>query len=44
LLYGPIESAKFIFPAAAMADIMIAEAVRDLEIEPALEHPLRRLV
>lgn len=44
LLYGPIESADIIFPAAAMADILIAEAVRDLEIAPAEGHPLRRLV
>jgi tetrahydromethanopterin S-methyltransferase subunit H len=44
LLYGPIENAEFIFPAAAMADILIAEAVRDLEIWPAEGHPLHRLV
>lgn len=44
LLYGPIEMAEIIFPAAAMADILIAEAVRDLEIEPVDEHPLHRLV
>jgi len=44
LLYGPIEMAEMIFPAAAMADILIAEAVSDLEIEPVDEHPLHRLV
>jgi tetrahydromethanopterin S-methyltransferase subunit H len=44
LLYGPIESAEIIFPAAAMADILVAEAVADLEIEPADAHPLHRLV
>ena len=44
LLYGPIEMAEIIFPAAAMADILIAEAVRDLEIEPVDTHPLHRLV
>ena len=44
LLYGPIEMAEIIFPAAAMADILIAEAVADLEIEPADAHPLHRLV
>lgn len=44
LLYGPIENADFIFPVAAMADIMIAEAVRDLDIWPAAEHPVHRLV
>ncbi|MCK9440224.1 MAG: tetrahydromethanopterin S-methyltransferase subunit H, partial [Methanothrix sp.] len=44
LLYGPIESADIIFPAAAMADILIAEAVRDLETTPGGNHPLHRLV
>ena len=44
LLYGPIEMAEIIFPAAAMADILVAEAVADLEIEPADTHPLHRLV
>jgi tetrahydromethanopterin S-methyltransferase subunit H len=44
LLYGPIESADIIFPAAAMADILIAEAVRDLEITQGGSHPLHRLV
>jgi tetrahydromethanopterin S-methyltransferase subunit H len=44
LLYGPIESADIIFPAAAMADILIAESVRDLESPPGVEHPLHRLV
>ena len=44
LLYGPIESAEIIFPAAAMADILIAEAVQDLEIAPSDAHPLDRLV
>ena len=44
LLYGPIESADIIFPAAALADILIAEAVRDLEITPGEGHPLHRLV
>jgi len=44
LLYGPIESADIIFPAAAMADILVAEAVRDLEIAQGEAHPLHRLV
>jgi tetrahydromethanopterin S-methyltransferase subunit H len=44
LLYGPIENAEFIFPVAAMADILVAEAVRDLEILPSEGHPLHRLV
>lgn len=44
LLYGPIENADIIFPAAALADILVAEAVRDLGIYPAETHPLHRLV
>ena len=44
LLYGPIEMADVIFPAAALADILIAEAVRDLDIAPGEAHPLHRLV
>jgi tetrahydromethanopterin S-methyltransferase subunit H len=44
VLFGPIENAEFIFPVAAMADIMVAEAVRDLDIWPAPEHPVNRLV
>ena len=44
LLYGPIESADIIFPAAALADILIAEAVRDLETTTGEAHPLHRLV
>jgi tetrahydromethanopterin S-methyltransferase subunit H len=44
LLYGPIENAEFIFPVAAMADIFVAEAVRDLEILPVPQHPIHRLV
>jgi tetrahydromethanopterin S-methyltransferase subunit H len=44
VLYGPIENADIIFPVAAMADIMIAEAVRNLDIWPSTEHPIHRLV
>ena len=44
LLYGPIESGEVIFPAAAMADILVAEAVRDLEVYPEATHPIFRLV
>jgi tetrahydromethanopterin S-methyltransferase subunit H len=43
LLYGPIENADFIFPVAAMSDILVAEAVRDLEVWPVPEHPIFRL-
>jgi tetrahydromethanopterin S-methyltransferase subunit H len=44
LLYGPIERADIIFPAAAMADILMAEAVHDLDISPGEGHPLHLLV
>jgi tetrahydromethanopterin S-methyltransferase subunit H len=44
LLYGPIDYADFIFPVVAMADIMVAEAVKDLDIWSVPEHPLHRLV
>ena len=44
LLYGPIENAEFIFPVAAMADVMVAEAVRDLDVSPVPCHPLHKLV
>jgi tetrahydromethanopterin S-methyltransferase subunit H len=44
LLYGPIENANFIFPVAAMADVLVAEASRDLDVWPVPEHPVYRLV
>ena len=44
ILYGPIENAPYIFPMAAMSDIMIAEAVADLGVEPASGHPINFLV
>ena len=44
ILYGPIEYAPYVFPMAAMSDIMIAEAVADLDIEPASRHPINLLV
>jgi tetrahydromethanopterin S-methyltransferase subunit H len=44
VLYGPIENAEFIFPVAAMADIMVAEAVKDLDIWPTAQHPVYRLI
>jgi tetrahydromethanopterin S-methyltransferase subunit H len=44
LLYGPIENAEFIFPAAALSDILVAEAVRDLDVLPKEGHPLHRLI
>ncbi|MGB9938390.1 tetrahydromethanopterin S-methyltransferase subunit H [Methanosarcina sp.] len=44
ILYGPIEYAPYVFPMAAMSDIMISEAVADLDIEPAARHPVNLLV
>ena len=44
VLYGPIENSDFIFPVAAMVDIMMTEAVRDLDVWPAVGHPVHRLV
>ncbi|MBW6518512.1 MAG: tetrahydromethanopterin S-methyltransferase subunit H [ANME-2 cluster archaeon] len=44
ILYGPIENAKYTFPVAAMADIMISESVADLDVEPVDGHPIRKLV
>ena len=44
ILYGPIEYAPYVFPMAAMSDIMISEAVADLDIEPASRHPINLLV
>jgi len=44
ILYGPIEYARYVFPMAAMSDIMIAEAVADLDIEPSARHPINLLV
>ncbi|VVB68937.1 Tetrahydromethanopterin S-methyltransferase subunit H [uncultured archaeon] len=43
LLYGPIDNAGFIFPAAAMADVLIGEAAWDLGVLPQPGHPLIRL-
>lgn len=44
VLYGPIENAANIFPVAAMTDILISEAVHDLEVWPSLEHPINKLI
>ncbi|NYT02878.1 MAG: tetrahydromethanopterin S-methyltransferase subunit H [Methanosarcinales archaeon] len=43
VLYGPIENAETVFPVTAMADMMVAEAVRDLEVFPQPGHPIYRL-
>ncbi len=44
ILYGPIEDSPYVFPMAAMSDIMISEAVADLDTEPAAQHPVNLLV
>ncbi|MCD4843541.1 MAG: tetrahydromethanopterin S-methyltransferase subunit H [Methanosarcinales archaeon] len=44
ILFGPIENAKYTFPLAAMADIMISESVADLGSEPVDGHPVYKLV
>ena len=44
VLYGPIENAPLVFPIAAMADIMVSEGVRDLDIWPSPNHPINKLI
>ncbi len=44
ILYGPIEYAPYVYPMAAMSDIMISEAVADLDIEPTARHPVNLLL
>lgn len=44
VLYGPIESATYAFPMAAMTDIMVAEAAEDFDIISSEKHPINRLV
>lgn len=42
-LYGPIENAPMVFPAAAMVDIMKAESAKELGLEVLAEdHPIKR--
>ncbi|MHC1632155.1 MAG: tetrahydromethanopterin S-methyltransferase subunit H [Methanotrichaceae archaeon] len=44
VLYGPIENAETVFPVAAMTDILVSEAVRELDVWPAADHPINRLI
>lgn len=44
VLYGPIERAGEVFPVAAMTDILVSEAVKDLDVWPAADHPIGRLI
>jgi len=44
LMYGPIESSSWIFPAAAAIDSIVATAAKELGTEPATrEHPIYKL-
>jgi tetrahydromethanopterin S-methyltransferase subunit H len=44
ILYGPIERVGEVFPVAAMVDILVSEAVGDLDVWPAAGHPVGRLI
>ncbi len=44
VLFGPIENARLAFPACAMTDIFIAEAVKDIGTEPIEEHPINKML
>ncbi len=44
VLYGPIDNAKYTYPLAAMTDILVSEASRDLGTQIASTHPLNKLV
>lgn len=44
VLYGPIENAGIVFPAVAMTDIMISEALEEVEVWPVWTHPRNRIV
>jgi tetrahydromethanopterin S-methyltransferase subunit H len=44
VLYGPIENAGIVFPAVAMTDIMISEALEEMEVWPVWSHPRNRMV
>jgi tetrahydromethanopterin S-methyltransferase subunit H len=42
-LYGPIENAPMVFPAAAMVDIMMAESAEELGLKVLTEdHPIKK--
>ncbi|MFH1285381.1 MAG: tetrahydromethanopterin S-methyltransferase subunit H [Candidatus Micrarchaeota archaeon] len=44
VLFGPIENAGDVFPATAMADIMVAEAMSIHGVKPVKEHPANYLL
>ena len=45
MIYGPINNAKKVFPAIAMADIFISEAAEDyFAVAPGEQHPRRLLM
>ncbi|HII06668.1 MAG TPA: tetrahydromethanopterin S-methyltransferase subunit H, partial [Methanotrichaceae archaeon] len=44
-LFGPIENAPIVFPAAAMVDIMCAESAKELGLEVLdPNHPINKLL
>ncbi len=44
VLYGPIDDAQVVYPATAMVDATIAEAVKELGISPVDDHPINKLL
>jgi len=44
VLYGPIDNAQICFPAVAMTDMVIAEAAKELGINPIDAHPINKLL
>ncbi|AEF96782.1 tetrahydromethanopterin S-methyltransferase subunit H [Methanotorris igneus] len=44
VLYGPIDNAQLAFPAVAMTDAVIAEAAKDMGINPIDTHPFNKLL
>lgn len=44
VLVGPIENSPMAFPACAMCDVFICEAVKDIGTEPIEEHPFFKLL
>ena len=44
VLYGPIDNAQLVFPAIAMTDAVIAEAAKEMGINPVEAHPINKLL
>ncbi len=43
VLYGPIEDAKYVFPAVAMIDTALSQIALEREMRPDPDHPRRRI-